>query len=320
MVELAKIDKVNVRDIWPDEAVDFTPWLANNLDVLGDELGLALELQQSEASVGRYSLDILATDLNGSRPVVIENQLEATDHDHLGKLLTYAAGFNANIVVWLTKEFRDEHREALDWLNQRTGEETLFFGVVVELWKIDQSRAAPHFNVVAMPNSWSKQVHPPNPDDLTETQERYVQFWKPLLEKLKVQHGWDISTVCKYPEYLAGSGFGYISRRMRLTWENEARVELWIGNPDADWNEVVFDRLQESREQIEADLGMELTWDRMDGYKASRILVSRNGSTNDSEERLDEIRTWMIEHVRRFGNPAFHPHLGNVLSRMEVDT
>ena len=122
-----------------------------------------LELQQIEAAVGGYSLDVLATDQNENRPVIIENQLESTDHTHLGQLLTYAAGHDANIVVWLTKEFRDEHRAALDWLNQRTGDDTQFFGVVVELWKIGDSLPAPHFRVVASPNEWSKSRIRPNP-------------------------------------------------------------------------------------------------------------------------------------------------------------
>jgi hypothetical protein len=133
--ELATIERVDLREIWPNEATDFTPWLAENLSALGEALGLDLELQSQEAAVGGYSLDIFAHDGNG-RPVVIENQLGPTDHSHLGQLLTYAAGFDANVTVWIAKEFRDEHREALDLLNHRTDGRTDFFGVEVELWRI----------------------------------------------------------------------------------------------------------------------------------------------------------------------------------------
>ena len=124
---------------WPKEAQDFTPWLAENIAELGEALGMDLELQGTEAAVGSLRLDILATESNQGRPVIIENQLGVTDHGHLGQLLTYAAGFDAGVVIWVTRHFRDEHRQALDWLNQRTGEETQFFGVVVELWQIGDS-------------------------------------------------------------------------------------------------------------------------------------------------------------------------------------
>lgn len=121
---LAKIERVDLREAWPNEARDFTPWLAENIAELGVALGMDLELQETEASVGGYSLDVLASDLNDDRTVIIENQLEATNHTHLGQLLTYAAGYDANVIVWLTREFRDEHRAALEWLNQRTDEQT----------------------------------------------------------------------------------------------------------------------------------------------------------------------------------------------------
>ena len=154
--EFSTIQNVDLREVWSNEATDFTPWLAENITKLGDTLGLELELQSREAPVGSYSLDLLVHDLGRDRPVIIENQLEATNHTHLGQLLTYASGYDAHVAVWIAKEFKDEHRQALDWLNQRSDENTEFFGVVIEIWKIDDSRPAPHFKLVATPNNWRK--------------------------------------------------------------------------------------------------------------------------------------------------------------------
>ena len=156
MVDLGKIERLELKTVWPHEAHDFTPWLSDNLDALGQELGLDLEFRGREVPVGPFFLDILAHDTGNDRPVVIENQLESTNHQHLGQLLTYASYFDSYAAVWLTRDFRDEHRGALDWLNQKTDEDTQFFGVAVEAWTIDGSRAAPHFKVIAAPNAWSK--------------------------------------------------------------------------------------------------------------------------------------------------------------------
>lgn len=185
--ELGTIERVDdIREYWPNEANDFTPWLARNISLLGDALSMDLEALEQEASVGAFSLDIRAHDLEANRPVIIENQFGATDHRHLGQLLTYATGFEADVVVWIAEEFRDEHRATLDYLNQRTGESTEFFGVVVELWKIDDSRAAPHFKLVATPNDWSKQSlsNVPAPDRASIRDEAYKAFWELLIDDL----------------------------------------------------------------------------------------------------------------------------------------
>ena len=155
---LGKLKKVDLRDVWPHEALDFTKWLAvdENLKLLTDAVGIELELLKTESSVGAFNVDIYAQEAGTERKVIIENQLEDTNHDHLGKVITYAAGKGAEVVIWVVKRARDEHRQAVEWLNQHTDSELGFFLVEIELWQIGDSSPAPSFNVVEQPNEWTK--------------------------------------------------------------------------------------------------------------------------------------------------------------------
>lgn len=157
---LGQIKRVELRDVWPHEAHDFTKWLSEepNLALLGSEIGIELELIETESSVGSFNVDIYAQESGTGRKVVIENQLEDTNHDHLGKIITYAAGKGAEVVVWVVARARDEHRQAIEWLNQHTDSDFGFFLVEVELWAIGDSLPAPRFNVVERPNEWTKAI------------------------------------------------------------------------------------------------------------------------------------------------------------------
>ena len=157
---LARLERVDLRHAWKGEATDFTPWLATpeNITLLGESISLELEVDSQEKDVGPYRADILCRDTVTNQYVLVENQLEKTDHTHLGQLLTYAAGLDAVTIVWVARQFTDEHRAALDWLNDSTGAKLNFFGLEIELWKIGDSPMAPKFNVVSSPNDWSAAV------------------------------------------------------------------------------------------------------------------------------------------------------------------
>ena len=264
---LAKIERVDLREAWPNEARDFTPWLAENIVELGEALGMDLELQQTEAAVGGYSLDVLATDLNQNRPVIIENQLEQTNHDHLGKLLTYAAGYDAKVIVWLTREFRDEHRQTLDWLNRRTDKETEFFGVVLELLKIDGSRPAPQFRAVVTPNDWRKEAAAKARGDTPVASargERYREFFQPLIDTLRERHKFtNVRKAQPQNWYSFSAGYGQrITYGANFTGQKQARVEVYIDNGDGDRNIRLLEDLELHREAIESALGETLSWQR----------------------------------------------------------
>lgn len=309
MVELARIEKIDLRDVWSSEAANFTPWLQENIDQLGDALGMDLEVEEREASVGTFSLDLLAREGSG-RPVIIENQLETTDHMHLGQILTYAAGHNASVVVWIAREFRDEHRAALDFLNARTGEDTEFFGVKVELWQIDGSRPAVNFDLVVTPNEWRRQdLVTSSGSGASERNERYRLFFQELIDALRHEHRFT-----KARKGLPQNWYSFSSGTKGFTYgayfiaQGRARVELYIDFDERDPNKRAFDRLEEQKEPLESELGAALEWERLENRRASRISILRPGSIDDSQETLEEIRQWMIDRLLAF-RQVFGPRL-----------
>ncbi len=157
---LSKLNKVNLRDVWEHEALDFTNWLAQeeNLEALSEEIGIDINLIKTEASVGKFNVDILAEDEATRRKIIIENQLEQTNHDHLGKIITYASGYDAEVIIWIVKDVRDEHQRAIEWLNEHTDEDINFFLIKIELWQIENSNPAPKFEIICSPNEWAKTI------------------------------------------------------------------------------------------------------------------------------------------------------------------
>ncbi len=298
--KLGRIERIPIRDFWKHEAADFTPWLEENIGQLGEVLGMDLEVVDREAQVGGFSLDLLAKDLSTGSPVIIENQLEPTDHKHLGQLLTYAAGKDAAVIIWIAQDFREEHRAAMDFLNARTGEDTEFFGVRVELWKIDDSLPAAHFDLVVAPNEWSKRSASAARLSHSGREETYRQFWQPLVDALREKH--QLTKARQGPKFnffqfssglngvLYGAAFGHKKR---------IRVEIVMDSGDRRRNKERFDRLEAQKEEIESDLG-ELSWQRMPDKDLSCIVAHRDGSVDSSEEDLEEIRQWMIERLLDF--------------------
>ena len=314
--QLATIQNVDIRQAWPDEARNFTPWLAENISLLGDALGLNLEATSTEAAVGGYRLDILGRDAGRDVLVAIENQLGQTDHNHLGQLLTYTAGHDAKVAIWIAGEFRDEHREALDMLNHRTDEDSEFYGVVVELWTIGDSPPAPHFRVVSAPNHWGKQQRRGKSEGESELSQRYYDFFKGLVDELG--DGPDAPTprsvsgrsALVFRTDYRGLHYGLV---LASSGGGQAKVELYIDCGDREANKERFDFLAESKDEIELVVGESLNWERLDHRRACRISASRAGSIRDDEKKLGEIRSWMIDTLPKI-KTAFAPKLAEMVS------
>ena len=311
MKPLSRFESVNLREIWPDEARNFTPWLAENLDLLSEELGLDLELVDTEAEVGDFFVDIAATVSGQNASVIIENQLEATDHNHLGQILTYASGSNADIIVWVTTDFRDEHRQALDWLNQRTDDSLAFYGVTINVKKIGDSLPAPEFRPVAFPNTWQKATKT-RERDVSPRQERYRTFFQKLIDELRIEHQFTKAKKANtYNWSWFPSGYSHIIYSAVLGANSRPRVEIYL-NRDREFNKQLFESLFESQTDIEEAIGTELGWERLDSGKASRIAVYSVGSIDSSEQELAKLRVWMIENLLRF-KEVFSPYLADLI-------
>jgi hypothetical protein len=300
MKEFGQLKRLNLRSVWPKEAYDFTPWLADNMQKLGDALGMDLELETREASVGDFSLDLLAKDLGRGRTVVIENQLTATDHDHLGKLLTYAAGFNAAAIIWIAESIREEHRQALEWLNQRTNEETEFFCVIVEVLQIDNSKPAFNFNPIVFPNEWQKTKNR-SASPITSKGEAYRAYFQELIDELRDKYKFTGARVGQPQNwYSFPSGIKGFYYSASFAQGSRVRVEVYIDPGEWEQNKQVFDTLFDERGVIEQEFNATLDWERLDDKRACRIAIYRAGSINSEPISLYEIRLWTIEQLLKF--------------------
>jgi hypothetical protein len=300
---LGRLRAVAPRDIWPHEALHFTPWLLGNVDVLSDLLGMDLVLEEAEHPVGGFSLDLKGFDESTGETVIVENQLDGSDHTHLGQIITYAAGTDPTTVVWVAASFRPEHRAAIDWLNQRTDEGTRFFGVVVKVVQIGDSVPAPSFELAAAPNDWRKQVKaatsaPSN--ELSESQRRFQEFWELVLDRVReVEPTWTRARTSRaswidVPTGVTGAAHS-------LQWVAGRLVcQLYLGSSDPDLNRRRFDHFLRERQAFEAALGTSAQWDAMEGRKATRIIVPSPFEDIDQRDRWTEMADWLVACIRRF--------------------
>ena len=307
MIDLGNLESVDPRTIWAHEAHDFTPWLANNLDRLGDALGIELELVEREANVGDFSLDLLATDLNRNATAIIENQLATTDHDHLGKLITYASGHDASVVIWLSTQIREEHRQAIDWLNQRTDEKTDFYAVVINVIKIGESKPALQFKVAASPNAWQKSTKTKTKVGTSEKSEQYLTYFQSLIDELRDVHKFTGAKKAQAQNwYSFSSGNKTFRYGHSFAARNRVRTEIYIDNGNAEDNKSYFDSLVEQRESIESEFGNALEWERLDDKRACRIAIYRDGSIDASSEEVQEIKDWAVQHLLKLRDVFGH--------------
>ena len=295
-MKLDKLKPVNLREVWKHEALDFTQWMAKekNIEYINEIVGLNLVDIQTEVSVGSYKCDIVAKDEFSNKIVIIENQLENTNHDHLGKIITYASGLNASVIIWIVSKARDEHSSAIEWLNNHTDEEVSFFLLEAKLWKIGDSAPALQFKVIELPNNFIKTSKPTSNKELNKSQIGRLNFW--TLFNDVIQERGELNTrkpsTDHWYNFSIGTSRCHIAVDL-LSRESKVRVGIWI--PD---DKEMFDELNSNKEEIEKQLNMKLDWERLNDKKGSRICKYINNFKFESnEERHLALSNEIIDQV-----------------------
>lgn len=295
MPEFGKLEPVGLRDVWPNEALDFTPWVAEEetLALLGELLGMELELEGREVNVERNRADILCKNEEGSW-VVIENQLEETNHDHLGKILTYSAGLNAQTVIWIAAKFTDEHRAALDQQNEITNEHFQYFGIEIKVWKIGDSVMAPEFNIVSKPNDWIPSIRPGSLNSWR------VEFWIGLKEYFKKNNlNFNIRIPGDRNSVYFGIGHRSFSLEARLSQQKKrisVRLMIWAGEEAT----AYFHLLKEKKTEIESALNEELQWQNLPRRKTCTASLHKEENNPRDRDNWENQFEWIASKLTEF--------------------
>lgn len=314
-VSLGRLERVKLREIWLREAGDFTPWLAleDNIALLSDAIGLELEVEAQEKDVGPFRADILCKDTATGHWVLVENQLERTDHSHLGQLMTYAAGLQAVTIVWIAERFTEEHRAALDWLNEITDDRFNFFGLEIELWRIGASPVAPKFNVVCKPNDWTKTIGSAAgglaTEELTDTKKLQLDYWTRLRDFIDEQ-GSSLRCQKPLPQHWANfaigrSGFwieAYANRR-----DKRIGLALVLDGPYAAQR---LETLLHAKGEIEGSIGQVLDWTNDPENKQRRVFLRLDSDPANRSDWPNQHK-WLVQKIELF-REVFGPRIKNL--------
>ena len=303
---LDRLKKISLKEIWDNEAQDFTPWLAEekNLELLSETIRTPLELEAQEKDVGPFRADILCKNTEDGSWVLIENQIDKTDHKHLGQLLTYASGLQAVTIVWISAKFTEEHRAALDWLNKITDDDFRFFGLEIELWTIGDSPAAPKFNIVSKPNNWSKTISQAakNISEGIESETKAMQYryWQGLIDYLE-NNGSKLRTQDPRPRhwqtFAVGRSHFYIDATV-----NTRDSRLGIGLKIADKNHAknFYNLLVLDKEEIEAEIQEKLEWRELPDNTKSEIILFKNNVNLSDDKDWNAQYGWFKTNIEKF--------------------
>jgi len=288
-MEIGKLKEVDIRDLWKHEQYDFSAWLAEkeNIESLNEVLGLTLTDISKEEYVGSFRCDLFAKDESTGIKVIIENQLEPSNFEHLGKIITYASGLDAKVIVWIVKQAREEHKSAIEWLNNNTNSDINFFLIELHAYKIGDSKPAPQFQIVEKPNDFIKfSKNKTNSDSLNKSQSERLEFWNRFNDRL-IEKGKPFNvrkaTTNHWYSISIGTSEAHVSVSL-INQDSNIIIELYVND-----DKELFDKLYANREEIEAKFGHKLIWDKLENKKASRIKYYINGLNFDDHSNYDEL-------------------------------
>ena len=310
-MNIGKLEPVDLREMFLNEALNFTPWLQDNIDVLSERLGIELSVVEREKQVGSFSLDLLAEGPGGEM-VIIENQLYRTDHDHLGKILTYLVNLDAKTAIWVTPEVRPEHMRVFQWLNENTPEDVQFYLIKVEAFKIGGSDPAPLFTVMAAPSETGKAGGGAK-KELAARHVKRKKFWEQLLKRSKGKTHLFENISPSIDNWIStGAGrtgfyFCYIIYMDKAC----VGVEIDFDSGTGEANKAVFDTLHGERERIEAEFGEPLEWDRKDKVRYSCIRKTFPEAGLRDEDEWDSIQERMTDAMIRL-DKVFRPRIAKL--------
>ncbi|HHU53893.1 MAG TPA: DUF4268 domain-containing protein [Clostridiaceae bacterium] len=294
--KLGRLEEVDIRELWAHEQFNFSNWLAKdeNIELLNETVGLTLTDIDKEVYVGSYRCDLVAVDETTGIKIIIENQLDATNHDHLGKIITYASGLDANVVIWIVKEAREEHKSAIEWLNNNMVKEISFFLLEIHAYRIGDSLPAPKFEIIEKPNDFVKSTKSSKGDELSKTESERLNFWtefnhvisengKPFnIRKATTDHWYSVAL---------GTSEAHISITL-VNKDSNIGVDVYIND-----NKDLFDELYTQKEEIESKLGFPMEWERLDDKKASRIKYYIPGLNFNRQNNYPELMSEIINKV-----------------------
>lgn len=299
--KLGRLEEVNIRELWAHEQYNFSNWLSKNenIELLNDIVGLTLTDIDKEVYVGAYRCDLVAIDETTGIKVIIENQLEATNHDHLGKIITYASGLDANVVIWIVKEAREEHKSAIEWLNNNMAKEISFFLLEIHAYKIGDSLPAPKFEIIEEPNDFVKNTISSKGDELTKIESERLNFWTEF-NHLLAERGKPFPTRKATTNQWYDIALGTSEAHVSITLVNQngtIGIDIYIND-----NKDLFDELFAQKDEIETKLGFPMVWERLDEKKASKVKYSIPGFSFTKKENHPELMEELIDKVQIIRN------------------